>query len=285
MVTDTNLKRFAARVVNNASPRAGADDKPGDEGNKEKVTFTPEQQAKIDELIREAMGRAGKEHKQTADTLVGEVNTLKQQLRDAEAKVASASTKKEKDAANEDVEALRGQLNEFKNLATQHQQEAERSKKLLVDKDKEIETHKNRALDTQKQFAMRDAASKVNFFDVQNVTKLTGDSISFDSDRSRFVVLNEQGQPRLNSAYEPMSLDEFYQEFAAKNPYMVRGDLKPGVGSTESQRSGLTNNGKYTVEQVFGKGSNSRLANDLAMKDPNEYKRLKAVAKQNGLIA
>jgi len=58
--------------------------------------------------------------------------------------------------------------------------------------------------------------------------------------------------------------------------------MRGGVGSTESQGSQTT--GTIKPEDIFGKHSNSKAANDLAMRRPQEYSRLKALARRDGII-
>jgi hypothetical protein len=79
-------------------------------------------------------------------------------------------------------------------------------------------------------------------------------------------------------------LEEFYTDYAAKKPYLVRGDARSGTGSSETKTSQLSNNGKYEVSQIFGKTSIPALANKLAKENITEYRRMKEIAKSNGLI-
>jgi hypothetical protein len=54
------------------------------------VTFTEAQQARINEIVREAMGRAGREHRDRAEQLSTENTTLKSQLEEASGKLSAA---------------------------------------------------------------------------------------------------------------------------------------------------------------------------------------------------
>lgn len=53
---------------------------PGTPETPAKIIFTPEQQIKIDEIIREAQGRAGNEARATAARLAAEAEVLKAEL-------------------------------------------------------------------------------------------------------------------------------------------------------------------------------------------------------------
>jgi hypothetical protein len=61
--------------------------------------------------------------------------------------------------------------------------------------------------------------------------------------------------------------------------------VKHGVGSTENngqqERSILD---RAYLKTLFGRGSDSKKANDLGRQNPQEYKRLKADARRIGLI-
>lgn len=253
--------------------------------NNQRAPYTPEQQAHIDQLIREAQGRAASDTKAELQRTQSEIANLRTDLEAAKAAAKNATSKTGKDAANADVAALEAQMAEMRNASQSTKQELERLQSALKAKDTEVLTAKQEATNVRKQVAITNAASKVNFVNTEVVSKLTQDSIKYDESKGRFVVLGENGAERMNASYEPMSLDEFYTEFASKNPYLVRGSVKTGTGSTESGRFDVSANGKYEVKQIFGKGSDSKLAMTLYKEDPKEYQRLKGIAKSSGLIA
>ena len=109
--------------------------------------------------------------------------------------------------------------------------------------------------------------------------------VAWDSEKNKFIVVDPiSQQPRLNSAFDPMTIDEYFAEYANKNPYMIKSGSRPGTGSSESNLSGVFGSNKFTHKQIFGKGSNSMLANKLNKEDPKEYQRLKELARQDGTI-
>jgi hypothetical protein len=72
----------------------------------------------------------------------------------------------------------------------------------------------------------------------------------------------------------------------AENPqkfHLIRGTTKSGSGSGPS--AGYPTTPTYTAEMLFGKGSNSALANKIGIQRPDLYKSLKAEAKRKGLVA
>lgn len=247
-----------------------------------KVEFNEAQQAKVQELIDKAVGRV-------AGNLRGEYEpklaSLQTELTEAKAAAKAAKPGAQKTEANADVAALQAQIDEMKSASRTSKDEIAQWKTEAQTKAREVETAKAESLGIRKDVAITNAASKVNFVNTEVVLKLTKDNIQFDAASGRFIVTSDSGQPRLNAAMEPMSLDEFYTEFAAKNKYLVRGDIVPGTNSSENSRSNLSKNGQYEVKDIFGPKSNSRLANDLAKADPAEYRRLKAIARTAGLVA
>jgi predicted RNase H-like nuclease (RuvC/YqgF family) len=261
----------------------GANNNQAEQTENKPVTFSEEQQARVNELIKEKMGEAAKTVRSELNQTKAELDALKARLTEAEAASKGAKTKDEKHSADADVDAIRNQLSESKSLLKNLQDEVERTRKQLHDKDKEVTSARQEALNVRKQVALQGSATKANFVDLDAVIALTDRYIKFDEERNRFVVLNEEGGERFNSAMELMSLDEYYREFATKKPYLVRGDVKGGSGSSESGRFGTP--GTPKIEELFGPKSDASKANQFALKDPEGYKRMRAQAKAAKLIS
>lgn len=96
---------------------------------------------------------------------------------------------------------------------------------------------------------------------VDAACKLIDDQFEFDAAERKL-------QPKSVFA---RSVDEVVSQFAATNSYLVR-NAAAATGDTPNLR------------QLFGAKSIGRMANDLARRDPSEYKRLKAEARKVGLI-
>lgn len=251
----------------------------------DKITFTEKQQEFINRLIQDKQGEAARTVRAELTDTKSRLSTLESELITAKADLAKAKTPGDRKAGKEELETLQAQIDEMKN---QHQavlQEKETLKQKEVDYQKKLVTAQEETVNIRKGVAIRDAADGVGFVDVGMVTTLTSNQIKWDETKARFVVLGENGQERLNSSFEPMGLKEFYQEFASKNPFMVKADARSGTGSSENGRSALSSNGKYELTQIFGKTSDARLANKLALENKPEYNRLKILAKQAGLIS
>lgn len=246
------------------------------------VTFDEKQQEKVNALIREKQGEAAREVRAMNAALEAEKTSLASELAAAKAALAKA-TPANKGKAAEDVAELHAQMAEMKVASQTALQELENTKRLAADKVREALEAKSETLKVKKEVAMHKAVSKLQFVDPSMVQKLTDDSVKFDEAKGKFIVISESGTEKLNSSMEPMSLEEFYKDFAANNPYLVRAEARGGAGSSQSQ-SGLSSNGKYELKQIFGKGSNPGLANKLALENPQEYQRMRAAAKENGLV-
>jgi len=250
------------------------------EAENKKVTFSPEQQAKVQEIVDQAVGRAGAPFKQQANDLAAEKVQLQSEITDLQTKLAKVNAKGGK--GGDEAEALRNEIAEMKRAQSTNTDETSRLKQQVEAERKSAETARNEASDVRKSVAIQRAVNAANFVNNDIVEQLTKDSVKLEN--GKFVVVNEAGQPRMNAAFEPMTLNEFYAEFAAKNPYLVRSDVKAGQGSTQSSRYDVSRDGKLEVKQVFGKDSSAKLAMELKKSNPAEYARLKQIAISGGLI-
>src|SRR6266436_3069569 len=109
-----------------------------------KITFSPEQQAKVDELIRESMGRAGNEARATAARLEHEMTKLQTELA-----------------------TLKGERTGLESSLTM--------------KDKETQAARNETIAVRKQNVIQDAAAKLGFFNPSQVAQLTDKDVQWDS--------------------------------------------------------------------------------------------------------
>ena len=237
-----------------------------------KVTFTPEQQERVNELIKEAMGRAGKEAREEAARLRTEHGSMKSELEKLQEELKKAAAGGATDAE------LKAEVERIKTL---HADEKLRLQSQVENQSKEAKQFKDKFDDLRKKVAIQAAAAKHNFVDVNVVMKLTEDAVQWDNERGAFVVM-EGGVARMNSSFEPMGLEEYYAEYASKSPYLVRSDARSGNGSSESNAN---NGNKPKLTDLFGPTSSGKLANDLAQSNPAEYRRLREQARQQGLIA
>jgi hypothetical protein len=237
------------------------------------VTFDAPQQEKVNKLIKEAQGRAAKE-------LRSENTKLKKQIDDLPKLKEPETTVVDDDHSNDATK----QVTEFKRIAEQRGRDAEASKKEADQARKDADKAKHRAIETEKRFALTTAASKQDFVDVSDVIALTSGSVIWSEDDSKFIVVNEHGEPRYNAAFQPMSVEEFYTDYASKKSHLVRSGARGGLGSTTSTRSSLATGKGYELDKIFGNKSDAGLANRLAKENPVEYKRLRVQAVEAGML-
>jgi hypothetical protein len=113
-----------------------------------------------------------------------------------------------------------------------------------------------------------------------------GDQIVFYAQKNQFQVIGEDGSPCVGlDGSTLLSLDSFFADFASANKHLVRGNVLPGVGSRENQIPHPTVGEKEKLAKLFGRASDSRAANTLAINNPQEYRRFKREARSHGLIS
>src|SRR6266404_9005562 len=212
------------------------------EPNAEKVVFDAAQQKKVDELIRESMGRAGNEARATAARLETEMITLRSELAAA------------KETAKADAEGRAG------------------LESSLTVREKEAKAARDETIAVKKQNAIQAAATEHNFFNPGVVSKLTEDKIQWNADKQKFIVLGDDGSERLGVDGNSLTVSAFLKEFGVSNSYIVRGDVTTGVGSAENARPYSPQTETQKLKAIFGKGSDGRLANETAMRNPQLYK-------------
>lgn len=202
-------RKPAAAVVQ--QPDNKPDDRPDapDAEPQDEVTFDERQQLKIKEIFNRRFGKIKSEH---------------------EAALAAAIAAKDAELAG-----LRGELDQLKQgdySAIQKERDEAQAKASSAEAQMQ---------EMRKEHAMHRAMTSIEskFVDLRAAYELTKDHVAWSEELNQFAVVDADGQPVRNSHLEPMTLQEFYTVFAIKHPYLVRGDLVPGAGSSESQfRSG-----------------------------------------------
>ena len=239
-----------------------------------KVEFTPEQQEKVNKLIQEAQGRAAKEVKTQLEKTTEELQAMRDRIKELQ-------EQEDKKKTTEPPQELVNKLKEAERLLGTFQNEVASLKNLA----KEKETEAAKAMETKRElerlWALEKAAGSERFVDLNLVIKDTKDQVKFDEQYNRYVVLNPDGGVRMNKSMEPMTLTEFYEEYAATKPWVVNPTFKGGAGSSKSSGAG----GKYTVEDIFGnKPGAATKAMKLMKEPPEQYRLLRAQAKEQGLL-
>jgi len=187
----------------------------------EKVEFTEAQQTYINKQFDQRFAKITAKHEQEKTTLQARVTELEA----APAKPAGA----------EGVEGA--EKAQYKTLLADEKTKTKNAETLAAQRDAELKTSLAENLRIRKENAVRDAAGKHGFLDMEVVLAMTFDKIELDSESKNWVV-REGGAIRQNNSLQSMSLEDFYGDFAAKRPYLVSSDMRGGAGSSESRGGG-----------------------------------------------
>lgn len=167
------------------------------QGQQESVTFTEAQQAKVQELINEAHGKAMRKAEQKLGTQMAELQSQ--------------------------LEAFKSEQGNKKSTFDE-----EAARKMLADTEAKYQAQIAEMLNGQKTGVLMSAASKANAVNPEVVAKLVGDAVAFED--GRFVV-QEGGKAKLNKRLEPMTVDEYVADYLEANPYLKKPSNVGGAGS------------------------------------------------------
>jgi hypothetical protein len=204
-------------------PNPNPNPNPNPDGGAKKVDLT---QDELNALIDRRFGKISSKHEDEKKTLTDEIATLRAEL---EAAKAGKGGKEGKDGEEDE-----GTRKRYKDILTteENKRKAEETKRQSAERERD-EARKNE-MAIRKEVAMHRGMQKANFVDQNDVVALTQNMIQFSEEHNRFVVMDQDGKPRENAKLEPLTLDEFYADFAAKRPYLVNADMVSGAGSSEN---------------------------------------------------
>lgn len=186
----------------------------GTQSQSTKIQFSAEQQTKVDELIRQAMGRAAKELRSEKEKLVA------------------------------DLELAQAQLSTYKESTSP---ELQKARELLAESEVKRTAAEQREATARRNITLREALDKADVLQTADAIKLLGDSFKWENDT--LVAVDQFGAVRKDATGAPLSVDAIVAEFAQARPYMVRGSVKRGAGSTESTQFAKVD---PKVEDIFG---------------------------------
>ena len=171
------------------------------------MDFSTEQQAFIDDLISKKYTEAFSKAKLKYD---GEM---------AEA-IANAEAKHKTDIAalkaeNETIKASKGAVDD----------------KAVTERIAAIEGQLKQAREAAAKGKLESIAAKMNAVNPEQVAVLIRQHIKTD-DNGHLVIVNAEGQPRLNAASKPMTEDELFKEFLDNNQHLVKASGSTGAGSS-----------------------------------------------------
>ena len=147
----------------------------------------------------------------------------------------------------------------------------------------ELETTRRQSRQERVQNALTTAATAARVIDPALASQLLQQHVVVDNNGALQVIDPVTKTPRLNpTTFAPLSISELLAEFSTARPYLILGDVKGGVGSSEQQRSYYAP--AIPVSKIFGRGSDARAAAKLMKEDPERYRAMKKTAKEQGLI-
>lgn len=211
------------------------------------VAFDERQQALFDRKLKESHGRIAKEARAEAERLRLENIRLKE--------VAAGQ------GSQDELERVRGEL-----ASARLEQQA------ILDK----------AVAQSKDLLIAQEAAKARFVDIDTMQRLVRGNLRHDAATGTFTVVNDDGTPRLNAVGDPLPVSEFFEDYGNKKPWLVKGSVIPGTGSSGSGNS--VPPPQKPLSFYFGPSSNAAAINALSLRDPATYRRLRAEAVRAGLI-
>lgn len=129
---------------------------------------------------------------------------------------------------------------QFKNILDGEKRATAAEREARAKAEKEAADYKATNAKILKDVAIRDAVAdqdNFRFHNIDVVKTLTEKYVTVDEETGAFVVKDENGVVRQNSSLQPMSLKEFYAQYASQHPYLVSSNAKGGTGSGESNRT------------------------------------------------
>lgn len=200
-----------------------------------KIEFSAEQQAHINRLFDQRFATVQQKAEAAAQPLREEIEKLKKENAELAAKVAppvaQPVTPPKPDAEREQtLQLLRNEQQQTAAAKSAFDREKQRADELAT---ANAEILKNQAI--------RDAATHLDngleFHDLPMVIEMVKNFIILDKDTQQYVV-KINGVVKQNSQLLPMTLTEYFMEYAAARPYLVKSQVKPGAGSKESGNAG-----------------------------------------------
>jgi len=241
-----------------------------------KVEFSEVQRQKIEEIVARAQGRAAKGTRDILAAKLAEIERLQEELR-AVKEAASAKPKEDDPEVVADLQKEIEELTAGNSLSVTEKEGLSKQTSASLAK---ADAAEQILLTERKRNLILKEANAASFLAPDVTRVLTEKNIKWDSVDDRWVVTNDDGKPRISASGEPMTVPEFFAEFAMENPFLVKTSAK----LNGQLRVAPPQPKQYTVEQIFGHRSSGRDANLLAQTNPTEYKRLRAEAVKRGIL-
>lgn len=252
-----------------------------EKNQEESIQFTEAQQKKLNEIIESRLARQGKELKSQNETYKSQIANLTKELEEAKQAVKEAKTPAEKIEAQDNVDLIKNELDEVKRGNKKLQEKEGELLKKLEEYDRKIKEKDHEMIKLRKHTQMQFAINKLPFIDAELTLLATEKFIKYEPDINDFIVVNEKGLQRYNSSGEPMSVDEFYNEYIQQKKHLARSEALSGLGSSESKTGGQK---RYKIEELFGPTSDPKKTQILKKTDPVRYNEMREQAKEQKLI-
>lgn len=243
-MTEAEIKAVAEKAAADKVIKDAAD------AEAAKVVFSDAQQKKLNDVIDARLGKVKGKHAEELSARDEEIVALKAQLEEA-SKAFDKDDPEGKKRYKELIDAEKAKTSK-----------ADEKAKLNETKAKAAEA---RELNLRKETAMSRAMQKAaKFVDTSDVMDLTSKNIVWNDELERFVVLGPDKKIKQNSTLDPMTLEEYFTDFAQKRPYLVNGDIVAGAGSHEA-------GGNAAIGTVHTKADLKRSTDTLTRKAKSEY--------------
>lgn len=196
------------------------------------VTFDDNQKAAITSIIEERLTRQKTAHQKELEAKEAEIAAKVEAALAAERERAKGGKEGKVD---DDAEKA-----QYKALIDAEKARTKAASDALAEESKkrgELESTNKKIL---KDVAISRAITDQDTFHFHNtdvVKVLTEGRIVFDDETGQYQVKDENGVIMQNNSLQPMSLKEFYSQFASQHPYLVSSNAKGGTGAGESNRT------------------------------------------------
>jgi hypothetical protein len=192
----------------------------------EKVVFNQAQQDKVQELINESQARAYAKAQKEAENKIS--TTVNAEVENRLKEIQANQKKADKD----------GVINQAQLDETRAQWEAERAEEMAA-----LNSKLNTLASKDKENALLMAIGQHDVYSPAQVMRLIADNVVM-GDNGEVSVVDDNGNPKINSDLKPMQLNEFVTSWLADN----RNFLKGSGGGAGSEGAMLGENGNFKLK-------------------------------------
>lgn len=174
------------------------------------MEFSPEQQTFIDGLVNKKYTEAYAKAKEKYDLSLAEM-AINSKSDSEKYKIEAEKVK----ADYETLKASKGAVDD----------------KAVTERIAAIEGQLKQAREDAAKGKLEVIAARMNAVSPEQAAYLIRPHLRTD-DKGNLLVVNAEGQPRLNAANKPMTEEELFKEFLDGNPHLVKASGLPGAGGT-----------------------------------------------------